>query len=64
MRGAFMKPRVVSTVLTILGGIFSTQVIAATISTSFDTTDGFITGDTAPVAVSYTHLTLPTNREV
>ena len=47
-----MKPRLLGTLLMIWGGFFSTQVIAATITTSFDTTDGFITGDTAPVVLT------------
>ena len=38
--------------LMILGSFLATQVNAASINTSFDTTDGFITGDTAPVILS------------
>ena len=36
----------------IWGSFFSTQVMASSISTSFDTADGFITGGTAPVVLS------------
>ena len=47
-----MKPALISPMLMILGSFFATQVNAASINTSFDTTDGFITGDTAPVILS------------
>ncbi len=47
-----MKPALISPLLMILGSFFATQVNAASINTSFDTTDGFITGDTAPVILS------------
>ena len=47
-----MKPALISPLLMILGSFFATQVNAASINTSFDTTDGFITGDTAPVILN------------
>ena len=47
-----MKPTRTNMLLMIWGSFFSTQVMASSISTSFDTADGFITGDTAPVVLS------------
>ena len=47
-----MKPTRTHMLLMIWGSFFSTQVMASSISTSFDTADGFITGDTDPVVLS------------
>ena len=47
-----MKPALISLLLMTWASSFSTQVNASSINTSFDTTDGFVTGDTAPVILS------------